>query len=55
MHTEPHTEVHHHKNGHKVEKFEHLLGILMVVAGVLLAVGLIYGFMNGDSTPSYLR
>lgn len=55
MHTEPHNELHHHKNRHLVERFENLLGIVMVIAVVLLAVGLIYGFMHSDSTPSYLR
>jgi len=56
MHTEPTHEVHHHKNRHLAERFEGMLGIVMVIAIVLLAIGLIYGFMHtGDSTPAWMR
>ncbi len=50
------TAVRHHKNRHLYERFEGLLGVLMVAAIVVLAIGLIYGVVTtGDSTPSYLR
>jgi cell division protein FtsL len=49
-------EVRHHKPRHLAERFENLLGVLMVVAVVLLAVGLIYGMMTaGPSEPSWMR
>ena len=42
MHTEPHTgEVKHHKPKHLAEKFEGMIGVIMVAAIVLLAVGFI--------------
>jgi hypothetical protein len=45
-----------HRNRHLAERFEGLLGVLMVVAIAVLAVGLIYGIMNtGSSTPSWMR
>lgn len=50
------TAVRHHKNRHLYERFEGLLGVLMVAAIVVLAIGLIYGVVTtGDSAPSYLR
>jgi cell division protein FtsL len=56
MPTEQPGEVHHHKPRHLAERFENLLGVLMVVAVVLLAVGLIYGMMTaGPSEPSWMR
>ena len=57
MHTDEHHEVHHHKNRHLAQRFEGMLGILMVVAIALLAVGLIYGMVTGggDSTPAWMR
>nr|MEA2799766.1 hypothetical protein [Phenylobacterium sp.] len=54
MHSD-HPEVHHHKNKHLAERFEGLLGTLMVVAIVLLAIGMAYGIMTSDSTPSWMR
>jgi cell division protein FtsL len=45
----------HHKNRHTAERLEKLIGIVMVVAIALLAVGMIYGVMTTNSTPSYLR
>lgn len=56
MSTEPHDVHHHHhpKNRHLAERFEHLLSVVMVIAVVLLAVGLIYGLMNTGSTPSWM-
>ena len=51
---EPHH--HHHRNRHLAQRFENLIGVLMVVAIAILAVGLIYGILNtGSSTPTYLR
>ncbi len=57
MHTEPHHgEVRHHKPKHLAERFEGLLGTVMVVAIVLLAIGLIYGIMTtGDTTPKWMQ
>lgn len=57
MHTEPHTgEVRHHKPKHLAEKFEGVVGIVMVAAIVLLAVGLIYGIMTtGSTTPKWMQ
>jgi hypothetical protein len=57
MHTEPHHgEARPHKNKHLAEKFEGMLGVLMVLAIVLLVAGLIWGVMSGDGgTPKYLQ
>jgi cell division protein FtsL len=55
MHSDQREPVAHHKNRHLAERFEGLLGTLMVVAIVLLAVGLVYGVMTTDSTPSWMR
>ena len=57
MHTEPHTgQGRTHKNRHLAERFEGLVGVLMVAAIVVLAVGLIYGIMTtGNTTPSWMR
>ncbi|HKR89554.1 MAG TPA: hypothetical protein VJS38_15380 [Phenylobacterium sp.] len=46
---------HHHKNRHLAQRFENLIGVLMVIAIAILAVGLIYGIINTGSTPSYLK
>ena len=54
MHSD-HPEVHHHKNKHLAERFEGLLGTLMVVAIALLVIGGAYMIMTGDSTPSWMR
>jgi cell division protein FtsL len=54
MHTET-GEVRHHKNRHLAERFEGMLGTLMVVALILLAIGMVYGIMTTDSTPSWMR
>jgi hypothetical protein len=54
MHSD-HQEAHHHKNRHLAERFEGLLGTLMIVAIVLLAIGMAYGIMTSDSTPSCMR
>jgi hypothetical protein len=56
MQTEHPDEVRHHKNRHLAERFEGLLGTLMVVAVILLAIGLAYGVMTaGPSEPSWMR
>lgn len=57
MHTEPHTgQVRSHKPKHLAEKFEGVIGIVMVAAIVLLAVGLIYGIVTtGSSTPKWMQ
>lgn len=57
MHTEPHTgDVKHHKPKHLAERFEGVIGIVMVAAIVLLAIGLIYGIVTThDTTPSWMK
>ena len=57
MHTEPHTgEVRHHKPKHLAEKFEGMIGVIMVAAIVILAIGLIYGIMTtGETTPKWMQ
>ena len=56
MHTD-HPEVQPHKNKHVAERFEGLLGKLMVVVIIVLAVGMIYGIVTtgGASTPSWMH
>jgi hypothetical protein len=47
---------HHHKNRHLAQRFENLIGVLMVVAIAILAIGLIYGIVQtGSSPPDYLK
>lgn len=54
MHTEP--EVRHARPRHLAEKFEGLVGVIMVAAIVLLAIALIYGVVTtGDSTPKWMQ
>jgi hypothetical protein len=56
MPTEHPGEVRHHKPRHLAERFEGLLGVMMVVAIAILAVGLIYGILQtGGSTPDWMR
>ncbi|WP_293907723.1 hypothetical protein [Phenylobacterium sp.] len=57
MRTEPHTgDVRHHKPKHLAEKFEGMVGIIMVAAIVLLAVGLIYGILiTGSPDPKWMQ
>jgi hypothetical protein len=55
MQTEHHGEVRHHpKNRHLAERAETWIQIAMVVAVVILGIGLIYGMVNGGSTPSWM-
>jgi hypothetical protein len=44
-------EVRPHKNKHAAERFEGLLGKLMVAAIVVLAVGMIYAIATGGNAP----
>jgi hypothetical protein len=46
---------HHHRNRHLAQRFENLIGILMVIAIAILAIGLVYGILQTGSTPSYLK
>jgi hypothetical protein len=57
MHSEPHHgDVHHHKPRHLAEKFEGMVGIIMVAAIVLLAVGFIYGILTtGSADPKWMQ
>lgn len=56
MHTEHEGEVRPHRNRHLAQRFEGLIGVLMVVAIAILAVGLIYGIMNtGSDAPSWMK
>ena len=57
MHTEPHTgEVRHAKPKQLAEKFEGLIGVVMVAAIVLLAIGLIYGIVTtGSTAPKWMQ
>jgi hypothetical protein len=55
MSSEHHEIPHRHKNRRLAQRFENLIGVLMVIAIVILAIGLIYGIMDTGSTPSYLR
>lgn len=55
MSADQHGHTPHHKNRHIAERLEGMLGILMVVAIVVLAIGMIYGIATTDSTPSWMR
>jgi hypothetical protein len=57
MQTEPHTgEVRHQKPKHLAERFEGMVGIFMVIAVAILAVGLIYGILTTGSTdPKWMQ
>ena len=54
MHSD-HQDVRPHRNKHVAERFEGLLGTLMIVAVVVLAIGMFYAIATGDSTPSWMR
>ena len=54
MHSD-HQEVRPHKNKHVAERAEGMLGILMVVAIALLAIGAVYFVATGDPTPSWMH
>ena len=55
MHSDHHDDVPHHKNRHLAERFEGMLGYIMIGAIVLLAIGMVYGIMTTDNTPSWMR
>ncbi len=48
-------QVPHHKNRHVAERLEKLVGVVVLVAVVLLAIGLVYGLMTADTTPTWMR
>jgi hypothetical protein len=54
MHSEHH-DLRPHKNRHLAERFEGVIPTLMVIAIVVLAVGMIWGIMHTDATPSWMR
>ena len=50
------TLVPRHKDRHLAERFERLIGIVMVAVIAVLAVGLIYGVMTtGLAPPAWMR
>ena len=50
MHTEPHTgEVRHHKPKHLAEKFEGMIGIIMVAAIIIALTGGYFLMKRGES------
>ncbi len=57
MQTEPHSgEVRHQKPRHLAERFEGLVGVIMVIAIAILAVGLVYGILTTGSTdPKWMQ
>jgi hypothetical protein len=47
---------HHHRNRHVAKRLENMIGVLMVIAIAVLAIGLIYGIVQtGSSPPEYMR
>ena len=40
---------------HLAERFEGMLGKMMVIAIALLAIGAVYLVLTSDSTPSWMR
>jgi len=56
MSTEHDVGRHHHKNRQVAKRLENLIGVLMVIAIAILAIGLIYGIVStGSSPPDYMR
>ena len=57
MHTDPaHDEVVHHKPKHLAERFEGLIGIVMVAAIILQVIGLVFGLMTtGPVEPKWMQ
>lgn len=46
----------HHKNRHIAERFERLVGVMMVIAIAILGIGLVFGIVTtGDATPTWMR
>ena len=56
MHTEPQAgDVRHTKPKHLAERFQGLIGMIMVGAIVLLAIGLVYGILTaGSPDPKWM-
>jgi hypothetical protein len=54
MHSDHH-DLRPHKNKHLAERFEGMLGYIMIAAIVLLAIGMVYWIMTTDNTPSWMR
>lgn len=47
---------HHHRNRQMAKRLESVIGVLMVIAIAVLAIGLIYGIVQtGSSPPEYMR
>ncbi len=57
MRTEPHTaDIRPHKPRHLAEKFEGMIGVIMVAAIALLAVALVWGIMTtGGAEPKWMQ
>jgi hypothetical protein len=56
MSTEREVEHHAHRNRNVAQKFENLIGVLMVIAIAVLAIGLVYGILQtGSGTPAYMK
>ncbi len=53
MHSD-HPEVRHHKKP-AMQRFEGMLGPLMIVAIVVLAIGMVYAIATGDRPPAYFH
>jgi cell division protein FtsL len=54
MHSD-HPEVRHHKHKNVMERFESMLGPMMIVVIALVAIGLVYAIATGDRPPSYFH
>lgn len=49
-------EKHHHNNRHLAQRAEGWLQMLMLVAIVILAIGMVYGLVtSGSGTPSWMQ
>ena len=57
MHTDPQAQdAHPRKPKHLAERFEGMIGMIMVGAIVLLAIGLIYGILTaGSPDPKWMQ
>ena len=56
MSTEREAAPHTPRKANTAQKIENLLGVLMVIAIAILAIGLVYGILQtGSTTPSYVQ
>lgn len=56
MSNETQPAVRPHKPRHLAEKFEGMIGVVMVIAIAVLAVGLVYGILTtGSAEPKWMR